>query len=156
MKSPKKTLHSRPTSLVTNLAPSVPPTSIFKSFPEFLQKPEDEGTTTHPPGKASEAQPWVQKKEGKNKKPKKKSQKILKNSSLAKIFFFFKNIHNFIRANTNSKIQNTQKHKTHTQRDPQSGDALPQRGACRERVNVPEERERERERIFRALEFASK
>jgi hypothetical protein len=93
-------------------------------------------------------------KKTKTKTNKKKSQKILKNSSLAKIFFFFKNIHNFIRANTNSKIQNTQEtQNTHTKR-PTSGDALPQRGACRERVHVPEEREREI--LFRAVEFASK
>lgn len=50
----------------------------------------------------------------------KKSQKTLKNSSLAKIFFSFKNIHNYIEQTRTPKCKTRKKHKTHTQRDPQA------------------------------------
>ncbi len=91
-----------------------------------------------------------------NQNKKKKSQKNPQEFISSYDFLFLQKHTQLSEQTRTPKSKTRKKHKTHTQRDPQSGDALPQRGACRERVNVPEERERERERIFRALEFASK
>jgi len=83
------------------------------------------------------------KKKHSQKEKKKKSQKLLKNSSLAKIFFFFKNIHNYIEQTRTPKCKTRKKHKTHTQRDTQAKmHYLKGELVERERVHVPEERER--------------